>query len=471
GDEGGPLRLAAASGVPAGAAFAPASLELAGAASEAAGGEPADVGLAAGGEPAGALASALAAAATAGGEAVVVDAAGGRFGALPGGVWPEPPRELVVLPLARAGQARPYGVLVAGANPRRPLDEGYKGFLRLVAGHVAAAIGGARAFEEERRRAEELAELDRAKTTFFGNVSHEFRTPLTLMLGPLDDLLQDPSLGGERREQLALVQRNGLRLQKLVNSLLDFSRLEAGRVRAAFEATELGAYTAELASTFRSAMQRAGLAFEVDCPPLGEPAYVDRDMWEKIVLNLVSNAFKFTFEGGVAVSLRAEGGQAVLRVRDTGTGVPPDEVPHLFERFHRVTGAKSRSHEGTGIGLALAHELVRMHRGSIAVESEVGAGTTFTVSLPLGRDHLDAARVLAPRGDAQTSLGATAFAQEALRWLPQADERPAAGADFGALGGRAPALGPRAAPARILFADDNADMREYVGRLLREHWQ
>jgi signal transduction histidine kinase len=446
GDGGGPLRLVASAGVPEGAA------------------------LAQGVDPTGALGAALAAAA-ASGEMVVVDAPEGRFGPLPGGAWPEPPRALVVLPIARAGQARHDGLLVAGANPRRPLDEGYKGFLRLVAGHLASAVAGARAFEEERRRAEELAELDRAKTAFFSNVSHEFRTPLTLMLGPVEDLLRGGGLGPAEREQLALVQRNGLRLQKLVNSLLDFSRLEAGRVRAEFEPTDLAAYTAELASTFRSAMARAGLGFEVDCPPLDEPAYVDRDMWEKIVLNLVSNAFKFTFEGGVAVSLRGEGARAVLRVRDTGAGVPPDEVPHLFERFHRVAGAKSRSHEGTGIGLALVHELVRMHRGSIEVESELGAGTTFTVALPLGKGHLPEAQVRAPRAAAQTSGAAVAFAHEALRWLPHATDRPTP-VEHAALGARdAALLQLDGSPARILFADDNADMREYVERLLRDQWQ
>ncbi|HET9934343.1 MAG TPA: histidine kinase dimerization/phospho-acceptor domain-containing protein, partial [Polyangiaceae bacterium] len=241
-----PLRLAASTGLPEKAAVAAVGLGAS------------DV-----------LAEELARASS--GELVTVPASPERFGQLPGGAWPEPPRELVILPLARAGQAGHLGFLVAGANPRRPLDEGYKGFLRLVAGHLAALIAGARAFEEERQRAEQLAELDRAKTTFFSNVSHEFRTPLTLMLGPLDDLLHDPSLEPSRREQLTLVQRNGLRLQKLVNSLLDFSRIEAGRVRAAFEPLELATYTAELASTFRSAMQKAGLELEVDCAPLAEP--------------------------------------------------------------------------------------------------------------------------------------------------------------------------------------------------------
>ncbi|HEY8946200.1 MAG TPA: ATP-binding protein [Polyangiaceae bacterium] len=448
GEEQDPFRLAASSGLPEGANDA-ASFTASG----------------------GPLASAFAVASS--GELAVIEADAQKFGALPGGAWPEPPREIVVLPLAGAGQARHYGFLVAGANPRRPLDEGYKGFLRLVSGHIASTIAGARAFEEERRRAEELAELDRAKTTFFSNVSHEFRTPLTLMLGPLDDVLHDPSLGEAKRERLTLVQRNGLRLQKLVNSLLDFSRIEAGRVRAAFEPTDLAAFTAEIASTFRSAMEKAGLEFVVDCPPLSEPVYVDHDMWEKIVLNLVSNAFKFTFVGGVTVSLRADRRRAVLRVQDTGTGIPSEEVPNLFERFHRVAGAKSRSHEGTGIGLALVHELVRMHQGSVEVESALGSGTTFIVSLPLGKEHLPEDRLQAPRAAVQMSGRAAAFAHEALRWLPgeKRETSPPEGYDHGALGARETPVTVSEPPARILFADDNLDMREYVGRLLRDHWQ
>ena len=212
-----------------------------------------------------------------------------------------------------------------------------------------------------------LAELDRAKTMFFSNVSHEFRTPLTLMLGPVQDVLAKP--GDQRvpddRERLSVAQRNGLRLQKLVNTLLDFARIEAGRVEAVYEPTDLAALTADLASVFRSACERAGLSLIVDCPPLPEPVYVDREMWEKIVLNLVSNAFKFTFEGEIAVSLRPDGQAVELAVRDTGIGIPPRKSARVFERFHRVEDARGRTQEGTGIGLALVQELVELHGGSV----------------------------------------------------------------------------------------------------------
>ncbi|WP_442938595.1 GAF domain-containing protein [Nostoc sp.] len=160
--------------------------------------------------------------------------------------------------------------------------------------------------EEERQRAESLAELDRAKTLFFSNVSHEFRTPLTLILAPVQNVLSDSvnPLTSLQREQLKLVHRNSLRLLKLVNTLLDFSRIEADRLKANYEPTDLSTYTAELASVFRSAIENANLELVVDCPPLPDPIYVDREMWEKIVLNLLSNALKFTFDGMISVSLK-----------------------------------------------------------------------------------------------------------------------------------------------------------------------
>jgi signal transduction histidine kinase len=367
-----------------------------------------------------------------------------------------------VLPLATPGQARLAGVLVTGVSPRRALDDEYRGFFELVAGHSAGAIADARAYEAERRRAEALAELDRAKTAFFSNVSHEFRTPLTLMLGPLEDLRGAPAVPADVRERLDLIQRNGVRLLKLVNALLDFSRIEAGRVEAVYEPTDLAAYTAELASVFRSAVERAGLRLVIQCRPLSAPVYVDRAMWEKVVLNLLSNAFKFTFEGEITVSVSQAADHALLEVRDTGIGIPAAELPHVFERFHRVRGARGRAHEGTGIGLALVQELIRLHGGTVTATSEPGTGTTFTVAIPTGAGHLPAERVGIERAPASTALGATSYVDEALRWLP--DEVPAE--PF------LPSPGLLTSPrgARVLLADDNADMREYVRRLLGRHW-
>jgi signal transduction histidine kinase len=222
---------------------------------------------------------------------------------LPSGPWPEATRQALLLPI-RAAQDQLTGVLVVGVSSRRPLDAAYRPFFELVAGHIGTAISEARAYEAEQKRAEALAELDRAKTAFFSNVSHEFRAPLTLMLGPIEDMLAraGDSFTGSR-EEIDLVHRNTLRLLKLVNTL-NFSRIEAGRIEAVYEPTDLAAYTLELAGVFRSAIEKAGLRLSVDCPTLPEPVYVDRAMWEKIILNLLSNAFKFTFEGGVKVGLR-----------------------------------------------------------------------------------------------------------------------------------------------------------------------
>ncbi|HET7556306.1 MAG TPA: ATP-binding protein [Gaiellaceae bacterium] len=376
-----------------------------------------------------------------------------------------------LLPL-RQGSAAPVGALVLGLNERRPIDDDYLSFLKLVARQVGSAIADAQQAEAERQRTEALAELDRAKTLFFTNVSHELRTPLTLILSPLEELLADTDHTAERREDLELIRRNALRLLRLVNTLLDFSRAESGRIDALFQPTDLAAVTADLASAFRSAIEAAGLRFAVDCPPLDEPIWVDREAWEKIVLNLLSNALKFTLAGEIAVSLYGEDEEVVLQVRDSGVGVPPQELPHLFERFHRIRDVEGRSHEGSGIGLALVDELTRLHGGTVGVESEVGAGSTFTVRVPQGSAHLPADKLGGPEGTATRSLGAAPYVEEALRWLPD-DTRPDDGAEPERLRDdlvRATGAS-RGASARILIADDNADLRGYLARLLRRYWQ
>ncbi|WP_341870417.1 ATP-binding protein, partial [Corallococcus praedator] len=401
------------------------------------------------------------------GEAVIMKDLPRRLGALPGGRWNSPPTLAVVRALARPGQSRPHGFLVSGVSPRRLLDARYHTFFQLTAEQVASTLSNARAYEEERQRAEALAALDRAKTAFFSNISHELRTPLTLLLGPTEDALASPARALQG-DALDIVHRNGVRLRKLVNMLLDFARIEAGRVEAAYEPTDLSTLTAGLASAFRSAVERAGLVLDVDCPPLPEPVWVDHEMWEKIVLNLLSNALKFTFTGSITVAQGFHDGHAELRVTDTGTGIPPHELPRLFERFHRIQNARARSHEGSGIGLALVHELVRLHGGTLAVRSEVDRGTTFTVRIPAGFAHLPREQVTSARHHRAPLAGADPYVRDALGWLPGAS--PALGED-GAPATRVDtsALGP-VERSRILLADDNADMRDYVGRLLGTTW-
>ncbi len=400
----------------------------------------------------------------------VIDDLASIWGPLPCGAWAVPARSAVVLPIVMPGQTRSIGFVLAGTNPHKRVDQSYRTFFELVAGHISSVIAAAGAYQEERRRAEELAKIDRAKTAFFSNVSHEFRTPLTLLLGPLEDALANRHgiLPMGAAASLATSHRNGLRLLKLVNTLLDFSRVEAGRALATFEPVDLAALTADLASNFRSLCEKAGLQLDVRCPPLPStaPAYVDREMWEKIVLNLLSNAFKFTLQGKIEVRLDAKGGQAILTVRDTGVGIPSDELPHMFERFHRIEHSRGRTHEGTGIGLALVQELAQLHGGTVTVESAVGYGSTFQVAIPLGAQHLDPNRVAGANEVPHGTVTSAAFIEEAMRWLPAEPVDETEVIYGNALYESSPAAIEGQERARILWADDNSDMRTYVSRLL-----
>jgi signal transduction histidine kinase len=428
-----------------------------------------------------------------------------RFVTVQGGPWDETVQQAVVMPIASSEPTAPLGVLVVGVSPNQALTESYITFHQVFASQVSVAIRNAQAYEEERRKAEELAKLDRAKTEFFSNVSHEFRTPLTLMMGPLEEVLErDSALAPDDREQLQIVQRNSRRLLKLVNTLLSFSRIEAGRIEATYEPTDLAGLTADLASVFRSAIERAGVRLEVDCAPLPGPVYIDREMWEKIVLNLLSNAFKFTFEGEIGVALNWQGDHVEMVVRDTGAGIAEAELPHLFERFHRVYGVRSRSHEGTGIGLALVQELVRLHGGEVGVSSELGQGTQFKISIPTGYAHLPAEHVsmdavATEQTPANFSLVKSSV-EEVTAWLPfdsdvagravaingngtshsnghfaksdtSRDAANESEGDDGEANESEAAVPVVVSQARILLVDDNADMREYVRRLLADRYE
>lgn len=390
---------------------------------------------------------------------------GDRFSELPTGVWNKPPNQAHLVPIFRRGQEKPAGVFIAALNPYRLFDSSYQGFLELAAGQISASITNAEAYEAERRRAEELADLDRAKTAFFSNVSHELRTPLTLILGPVEDALLNETTPST--ESLQMLHRNALRLLKLVNGVLDFVRIEVGRMQATYQPTDLSLLTAQLASVFRSAVERAGLKLVIDCPPLPEPVYVDRDMWEKIVLNLLSNALKATFDGEIRVSISSERNGALLKIHDTGTGIPEEELSTLFERFRRIEGARRRSHEGSGIGLALVYELVTMHGGTVEVQSKLNDGTEFKVHLPFGHEHLKHGNIGRDSGNPLVLQGsAISYVQEALGWLPGHDQLENEIA--GSVAEEAPAGGLLQSTNRplVLLVDDNADMREYVRTLL-----
>ena len=384
---------------------------------------------------------------------------------LPGGFWRGNPTDLILLPVTQTGHESGMGVLAACVNLHKKLDEDYRAFLNLVANQIAKSVADARVVDEERRRAESLAALDRAKTTFFSNISHELRTPLTLILGPLEELrVHSANPIQVSRSDIELVHRNASRLLKLVNTLLEFSRIEAGRIQATYEPVKLGEFTAEIASVFRSAIEKAGLQFDVRCQEPHAPMYVDRQMWEKIILNLLSNALKFTHSGIITVELKETEGGAEVRVADTGVGIPAAEMPHLFERFHRIEGTKGRTHEGTGIGLALVQELVKLHGGAIRAQSEVARGTQFAVTILSGTAHLPQDRIAAIpctpgiKPDQQTN-----YLAEAMGWLHEdlaaSASQNMSSSDSGVNPGSKPLL---------LLVEDNADMRQYLKRLLVE---
>jgi PAS domain S-box-containing protein len=363
------------------------------------------------------------------------------------GLAGEAPRELLFMPLPATA---PPGVLLLAANPRQPLDSGQRAFLDSVASYVghAAIVAGTRA--AERRRAEAMLELDRCKTQFFADASHELRTPLTLILGPLAALAEQagPQLAPALHEHLAMALRNAQRLHKLVNSLMDFARIEAGRLPLALDSVDPAALTAEIAGLFRSAIESAGLVLEVECPG-GQLALLDREMWERIVFNLLSNAFKFTHAGRIRVTLAHTGGALELEVSDTGVGIPAGELERVFERFYRSPQGRGRTAEGSGVGLALVQELARLHGGDVAVASSPGAGTRFTVTVPWRQ--VPAAALPPVANGAQPQRLAT---------LGDEIKRYPGGEQAG--GSRASGTGSM----RVVVVDDNPDVVSYIGRVL-----
>ncbi len=338
------------------------------------------------------------------------------------------------------------------------------------------------------------------RTTFLSQVGHELRTPLTLMLGPLEHLLRhrDEGVSSTARKDLVVVHRNAVRLLRMVNALVEFSHLDAGRIEAMYEPTDLAELTGNLASNFRSLIEGFGLRFVVGRKELREPVYVDHRIWEKIVLHLLSNAVEHTFNGEIGIAVRAVGSRAELVVRDTGIGIPAEQLPHIFECFHRVPNAKSRTQAGAGIGLALVRELVQQHGGDVRVESVVGEGTIVVAAVPFGSEHLPPDRVIgaaAARSPTSTMHAATSLVHEMLGWFSNAAEMsprgsPSQGATTAAvvptsLAERPAARGHASTSyrsvdglgdiaerrARILIADDNADMRQFIAGLLGAQYE
>ena len=382
-----------------------------------------------------------------------------RSKSIPKGAWDVIPHQLIQVPVKSTNKKLPLAILTIGLNPYRKFDDVYRNFVQLIADQVSLGITNVLAYEEERKRAKALEELDKAKTLFFSNISHEFRTPITLMLGPLEELLNKstPDFNSNDKQNLEVTHRNTLRLLKLVNSLLDFSRIESGRQQATYVLTDICSFTKNLASNFRSVIEKAGLQFIVDTDSFIQPLYVDREMWEKIVFNLLSNAFKYTLEGKVSISLSVDNSQALLTVEDTGVGVPEKELPNMFERFHRVQSTAGRTYEGTGIGLSLVKELVHLHKGTISVESEEGKGSRFMVRIPFGKEHLPLTQIH-ETDHSFDEIISNVYVEEASTLLD-------AELDKVRIEHTGPGKKEKDAPT-VLIVDDNADMRHHIESLI-----
>jgi signal transduction histidine kinase/ligand-binding sensor domain-containing protein/DNA-binding response OmpR family regulator len=306
--------------------------------------------------------------------------------------------------------------------------------------------------EQESAHAERFRELDRARSRFFANVSHEFRTPLTLTLGPLDDLqagFHGP-LAPVMAEQVELARRNAGRVLELIDQLLEVSRLEVGSTPLRARRVELGTFVSRLGEAFRPLAERRSIALALDLPAEPLMVFADPAHLERILANLLSNAFKFTQSGGtVRLTLKEGAAAARIVVSDDGPGIAPGDLPHIFDRFFRGNEAAGRHQPGTGIGLALARELVALHGGTLEVESEEGSGSTFTATLLLGRDHLTPEQVVddAPLEDWAPRL--------ALPSIP-VEERT---------GGDAADPGPDEVPedvTTVLVVEDNAELRGFI---------
>jgi signal transduction histidine kinase/CheY-like chemotaxis protein len=385
-----------------------------------------------------------------------------KFSYVPVQPWSDPTHTAVIIPVPSVKPHHYSGIIVAGASPRLRFNESYKSFFELLTTQVANAITNASAFEEERKRAEALEEIDKAKTIFFSNISHEFRTPLTLMLSPLEELLnqRENNFTGQEKQNLETTHRNALRLLKLVNALLDFSRIESGRQQANFTLVDISALTKDLAGNFRSIIEKAGLEFVVNCDSILQPVYVDRQMWEKIVFNLLSNAFKYTLKGAITVEIFPDKDFAVLKIKDTGVGVPENEIPNLFERFHRVHNVMGRTYEGAGIGLSLIKQLVQLHAGIINVESRLNEGSTFTVKIPFGKEHLTAAQIVdETAADKTDDVTSAVYIKEAESLIEKyAFEK------------KATSLNNHKKLPLVMVVDDNADMREHLRSVLSKRF-
>ncbi|GAB4306600.1 MAG: hypothetical protein Fur0025_48590 [Oscillatoriaceae cyanobacterium] len=380
-----------------------------------------------------------------------------------------PARALLVVPLLSDGQIIGSISLRQTNAPRRWLQSEID-LAQAVAAQAAIAVQQSRLYQTTRQQAERLLELDRVKTEFFQNISHEFRTPLTLTIGPLEAAVEhnrDLPL-----DQAAIALRNCRRLLRLVNQLLDLQRLDAGRLQPTFRPCDLIAFVEQTVLAFRPYCEKKGITVTTHlnpCPPI----YLDLEKFDKVLYNLLSNAMKFTFPGGsITISVTSAGDYCLLQVKDTGIGIRTDQIPHLFERFRQAEGSANRSYEGSGLGLALVKELVEMHRGQITLDSVYGEGSTFTVWLHTGNAHLPPDQIIEVPTSVLPSRAEVELADVEIEdYMDEEDLIPPQTGDNIISVAKDSSPQPQAATLQgvaptILVVDDNADLRHYLWTIL-----
>ncbi|MGM3306769.1 response regulator [Anabaena sp. WFMT] len=374
------------------------------------------------------------------------------------------PRSLMVVPLLIEGKCIGSITLREGNKVRKWLTSEIE-LSKSVAAQAAIAVQQSRLYQKTREQAERLIELDRQKTEFFQNISHEFRTPITLIQGPLESVVENGE--GLSHAQSAIALRNSRRLLRLVNQLLDLQRLDAGRMQPTFRPCNMVEFITQIVESFRLYCEKKGLQVLTDlleCPTV----YLDMEKFDKVVYNLLSNAMKFTPDGGIiTVRLYNEGDSCILQIQDTGIGILSEQIPHLFERFRQAEGSENRTYEGSGLGLSLVKELVELHGGQVTVQSVYGQGTQFSLRLLTGSDHLPPEQVLEAPSELNNNRASVELADleqvESVRDNPELITKN--------LSPRLETLDSNKQVQNneqsILVVDDNRDMRFYVADILR----
>jgi len=374
-----------------------------------------------------------------------------------------PTRALLVVPLLSDGKIIGSISLRQNHHSRRWLLSEIE-LAQAVAAQAAIAVQQARLYQKTRQQAEQLLELDRQKTEFFQNISHEFRTPLTLTIGPLEGAIAKEQ--GLSYEQSMIALRNSRRLLRLVNQLLDLQRLDAGRMQPSFRPCNLVEFVSQTVESFRPYCDRKDVRLITHLEPC--PAvYLDLEKFDKVLYNLLSNAMKFTPEGGtISVSLKPAGDHCLLKVIDTGIGIRPDQIPHLFERFRQAEGSANRTYEGSGLGLALVKELVELHGGQISVDSVYGKGSTFTIWVQTGVAHLPPQQIIDVQAELQQNRAAVELADVETDFQNQELFQPELVLAESFENRPPDAIG--STTSHILIVDDNPDVRTYISGILRE---